>query len=229
MQTLVLKIFLLLFLAKDFKKELQQSIWVRRQLSGVKGGVLRKGGLGFEWKTDPEALKQAKREPFQLRSSAVVWVRLYRAQWKLTVWEPGHKQKCLPWESRSLDNVSIVPLLFKAAGDSGILTVYCPQLPGKLLGERFKNRQKTALKKKKKLLKMSVSDKNTADCFMYYVPLASVLGIFGRGDLCEPRVWHYFLNLHVSSAQCQLLEIAACRYLLHGYQAGAEGRKHNFW
>lgn len=134
-QTLVFKNILLLFLAKDFKKELQQSVRVRRQLSGVKGGVLWRGGLGFESKTDSEALKQAKREPFQLGSATVVWVRLYRAQWKLTVREPGRKQKCLPWESCSLDNVSIVPLLFKAAGESGILTVYCPRLPGKLLRE----------------------------------------------------------------------------------------------
>lgn len=54
MQTLVFKNILLLFLAKDSKKELQQSPGVRRQLSGVKGGVLGRGSLGFESKTDPK-------------------------------------------------------------------------------------------------------------------------------------------------------------------------------
>lgn len=57
MQTLVFKNILLLFLAKDSKKELQQSVRVRRQLSGVNGGVLGRGSLGFESKTDSEALK----------------------------------------------------------------------------------------------------------------------------------------------------------------------------
>lgn len=57
MQTLVFKNILLLFLAKDSKKELQQSVRVRRQLSGVKGGVLGRGSLGFESKTDSAALK----------------------------------------------------------------------------------------------------------------------------------------------------------------------------
>lgn len=48
----------------------------------------------------------------------------------------------------SQDNVSIVPVLFKAAGESGILTVYCPRVAGKLLGERkTEERQKTVFEK----------------------------------------------------------------------------------
>lgn len=70
---------------------------------------------------------------------------------------------------------------------------------------------------------MSVSDKTT-DCFMYCVLFTSVLGTPWRP--CDSLV--LFLKSVLALRTTSFLEIAACKELLPGHEAGVEGRKQDF-